>query len=303
MSDDLHPAYIEVTRRANQGAALVLRGVLLNLMLAMVKLAGGVFGHTYALIADAMESLIDVVTSLLVWVGFQVAKRPPDAEHPYGHGKAESLAALFVAGVMLAAAAWIAHHALREIQSPQVGPKAFTLPLLVGVVLVKLWFSRRLERQALASSSTSLAAESSHHGADALTSAAAFVGISIALIGGEGYESADDWAALAACAVIAGNGIKVALRALSEIMDSTTNVAIETTVRALAAEVAGVAAVEKCRVRKSGLSYLVDIHVIVQGDITVRAGHDIAHLVKDELMHSEHAITDVLVHIEPTHAE
>ncbi len=295
-----HPAQIELARRADQGAALVLRGVGLNLALAAVKFAGGIFGHTYALIADAVESLIDVATSLLVWGGFQVAKQPPDADHPYGHGKAEPLAALFVAGVMLAAAAWIAVHAVLEIRAPQRAPEVFTLPLLVAVVLVKLWFSRRLQRQGLASGSTALAAESSHHGADALTSAAAFIGIAVALVGGEGYETADDWAALAACAVIAGNGVKVALVALGEIMDGTANAAVETAVRALAATVSGVAAVEKCRVRKSGLSHLVDIHIIVQGDITVRAGHDIAHAVKDALMHSDHAVTDVLVHVEPT---
>ncbi len=300
MSQPPHPAHLEVTRRANLGAALVLRGVFLNLVLAAVKFAGGIFGHTYALIADAMESLIDVVTSLMVWFGFQVAKQPPDAEHPYGHGKAESLAALFVAVVMILAAVWIAVHALHEIRTPHTGPRAFTLPLLVGVVLVKLWFSRRLQKQGMDSGSTALAAESSHHGADALTSAAAFIGISIALIGGKGFETADDWAALAACAVIGGNGIKIALKAFGEIMDGTANTAIEVSVRELATAVPGVFAVEKCRIRKSGLSYLVDIHVIVQGDISVRAGHDIAHAVKDMLMHSDHAVTDVLVHIEPT---
>lgn len=295
-----HPAQIEVTRRADQGAALVLRGVLLNIVLAAAKFAGGVFGHTYALIADAIESMIDIVTSLLVWAGFQVAKQPPDAEHPYGHGKAEPLAALFVAAVMLTAAFWIAVHAVHEIRTPHVAPRAFTLPLLVAVVLVKLWFSRRLQRQGVASGSTALAAESSHHGADALTSAAAFIGIAIALVGGEGYETADDWAALAASVVIAANGIAVALKSLREIMDSTAHHELEQAVRSLSSGVSGVVAVEKCRVRKSGLSHLVDIHVIVQGDITVRAGHDIAHAVKDTLMHSDHSITDVLVHVEPT---
>lgn len=294
-----HPAQIEVARRADQGAALILRGVMLNIALAAIKFAGGILGHTYALIADAVESMIDIVTSLLVWVGFQVAKQPPDADHPYGHGKAEPLAALFVSGVMIAAAFWIAVHAVHEIRTPHLSPRPFTLPLLVGVVVVKLWFSRRLQKQGLASGSTALAAESTHHGADALTSAAAFVGILIALIGGEAYVTADDWAALAASVVIGGNGILVGAKALREIMDSTAHGELEQTVRTLAGAVEGVVAVEKCRVRKSGLSHLVDIHVIVDGEITVRAGHDIAHAVKDALTHSDHAITDALVHIEP----
>ncbi len=295
-----HPAHLEIARRADAGAALVLRGVFINIVLVGAKLAGGILGNTYALIADAVESLLDVVTSLLVWGGFQVAKRPPDNDHPYGHGKAEPLAALLVAMVILGAATWVAAHAVQEIRTPHRAPHVFTLPLLIVVVGVKLWFSRRLARQGVESGSTALVAESSHHGADAITSAAAFVGIAIAVVGGEGYEAADDWAALLACAVIAGNGIAVARRALSEIMDKAVNVELETEVRALAGSVAGVVAVEKCRVRKSGLSHLVDIHVIVVGEISVRAGHDIAHAVKDALMHSTHGISDVSVHVEPT---
>ncbi|MFH1497413.1 MAG: cation diffusion facilitator family transporter [Verrucomicrobiota bacterium] len=299
MNTPRHPAQVEVARRADQGAALILRGVVLNLVLALVKLAGGLLGNTYALIADAVESFIDVITSLLVWAGFQVAKQPPDAEHPYGHGKAEPLAALFVSGVMILAAVWIAVHAVHEIRVPHAPPRAFTLPLLVGVVIVKLWFSRRLQKQGLDSGSTALAAESTHHGADALTSAAAFVGIVVALIGGDAYATADDWAALAASVVIGANGILVGVKALREIMDSTAHGELEQAVRALASDVEGVIAIEKCRVRKSGLSHLVDIHVIVDGEITVRAGHDIAHAVKDALTHSDRTITDALVHIEP----
>jgi cation diffusion facilitator family transporter len=299
MSDGFSEHHAEVTRRAGAAAGLVLRGVALNLFLAALKLAGGVWGHTYALIADAVESFLDIFSSLLVWMGFRVASRPPDENHPYGHGKAEPLAAMAVALCIFAAAGWIAVHAVREIITPHQGPHWGTLPLVAFVVLVKYRFSRRLLAAGEKDGSTALGAEAWHHYADAVTSAAAFVGIAIAVLGGEGYEAADDWAALLACVVIALNGIGVFNRALGDVMDLAVPLAFETEVRAVAAAVAGVRGLDKCRVRKSGLSHLVDIHVEVDPDLTVSHGHDIAGAVKHALLRSPLRITDVMVHIEP----
>lgn len=287
-------------RRAQASARLVLRGIALNALLAVVKFAGGIFGHTYALIADGVESLVDILSSLIVWMGFRVASEPPDADHPYGHGKAEPLAALAVATFIFLAAGWIAWRAVHEIMTPHQGPHWLTLPLLVVVVAVKLWFSRRIAAAGTAVGSTALSVEAWHHYADAITSAAAFVGIAIGVIGGPGWEAADDWAALLACAVIAFNGVGMFNRALADVMDTAAPTAFENEVRAVALRVPGVRALDKCRVRKSGLSHLVDIHVRVDGELTVRAGHDIAHAVKDALLASgPHAISDVSVHIEP----
>lgn len=294
--DNLHAAQ----RDARRGAELVLRGIVLNAALALAKFAGGFFGHTYALVADAAESCLDIFSSVLVWAGFRVAARPPDANHPYGHGKAEPLAALAVAGFILAAAGFIALQAVREIITPHLGPKWWTLPLLAAVVAVKLWFSRRMRAAGREAGSTALGAEAVHHWTDAVTSAAAFVGIAIALWGGPGWESADDWAALLACAVIAANGVALLWRALGDVMDTAVPQEFENEVRALALRVPGVRALDKVRMRKSGLSHLVDIQVRVDGDLTVRAGHEIAHAVKDALLASAaHRITDVTVHIEP----
>jgi cation diffusion facilitator family transporter len=288
-------------RRAQESARLVLRGILLNAVLAAVKFAGGIFGHTYALIADGAESMIDILSSLLVWAGFRVAARPPDENHPYGHGKAEPLAALAVAVLIFAIAGWIGWSAIREILTPHRGPHWATLPLLAGVVAVKMWFSRRMNRAGEAAGSTGLKVEALHHYSDAVTSAAAFVGIAVAVWAGPGYETADDWAALLACAVILFNGVIMFNRALADVMDTAVSVAFENEVRAVALLVPGVDALDKCRVRKSGLSHLVDIQVRVDGELTVRAGHDIAHAVKDALLASApHAISDVTVHIEPT---
>ena len=292
--------HVRTLRRAEDGARLVLRGILLNAVLAAVKLAGGVLGHTYALVADAAESLLDILTSALVWAGFRVAAQPPDRDHPYGHGKAEPLAALLVAIVVFGMAGVVAWHAVQEIRTPHQAPAWWTLLVLAGVVATKVAFSRRLRRAGESVGSTALGAEALHHWSDALTSAAAFAGIAVALWAGPGWETADDWAALFACGVIAFNGAGMASKALTDIMDTAVPQAFEDEVRALAAAVPGVLALDKVRVRKSGLSHLVDIQVRVDGEIPVRAGHDIAHAVKDALIASApHAISDVTVHVEP----
>lgn len=289
-----------IRRRAEAGAALVLRGIVLNLALAGVKFAGGILGGTYALIADGIESLMDVLSSALVWAGFRVAAEPPDEDHPYGHGKAEPLAAMAVALFIFGAAAWIAVHAMHEIVTPHRTPHWATLPLLAGIVAVKAWFSRRLARAGESEGSTALGAEAWHHYSDALTSAAAFAGIAVAVAGGPGYESADDWAALLACVVIVINGARIFNRALRDVMDTAVPLEMENQVRAVALAVDGVRGLDKCRVRKSGLSHLVDIHVEVEPTLTVRAGHEIAHAVKDALVQSPLHISDVSVHIEPS---
>ena len=300
MPSELSQPHALARHDAERSARLVLRGILLNAVLAMAKFAGGIFGNTYALIADGAESTLDIFSSLLVWAGFRVAARPPDANHPYGHGKAEAVSGLAVAVFIFAMAGWVGFHAVHEIITPHLGPKWWTLPLLAGVVAAKVWFSRRMRVAGVEAGSTALGVEAMHHWSDALTSAAAFVGIAIALIGGEGWEAADDWAALFACLIIAFNGASTIMKALGDVMDTAVPAYFENEVRALALGVSGVRALDKVRMRKSGLSYLVDIQVQVDGELTVRAGHDIAHAVKDALLAStEHRISDVTVHVEP----
>lgn len=274
--------------------------MVLNVVLATVKFAGGIFGHTYALIADGAESLLDILSSLVVWAGFRVAAKPPDEDHPYGHGKAEPLTGLAVAVFIFLMAGWIAVHAVHEIMTPHEAPAWWTLLVLAGVVATKMWFSRRMGLAGEQQGSTTLGIEALHHYSDALTSAAAFIGICIALWGGQGWETADDWAALFACVIIGFNGVAIAGKALGDVMDTAAPTDFEHEVRALALAVAGVRALDKVRVRKSGLSHLVDIQVRVDGALTVRAGHEIAHAVKDALIASvPHTISDVTVHIEP----
>src|SRR4051812_11685455 len=253
MSVELARHHAATQQRAQESARLVLRGIALNALLAAAKFAGGIFGHTYALIADGAESLLDVVSSLVVWAGFQWAGQPPDEDHPYGHGKAEPLAGLMVAVFVFAMAGWVAFHAIHEIITPHQGPSWWTLPLLAGVVVTKVWFSRKIGEAGRNARSTALSIEALHHWSDAVTSAAAFVGIAIAVVGGKGWETADDWAALFACLVIAFNGIAMFLRALGDVMDTAVPISFEKEIRTLALTVPGVLALDKVRVRKSGL--------------------------------------------------
>jgi len=292
--------HIRTKRRAEESARLVLRGIVLNAILAAAKFAGGILGHTYALVADGAESLLDILSSLLVWAGFKVAAQPPDADHPYGHGKAEALAALGVAFFIFGMAAWVGWHAVHEIITPHRGPAWWTLLLLGAVIVTKVLYSRRVGAAGERMGSTALGVEALHHWSDAITSGAAFVGITVALAGGPGWETADDWAALFACVIIAFNGVGMLNKALGDVMDSAVPEKFENEVRAIALAVPGVGALHRVRTRKSGLSHLVDIQVRVDGGLTVREGHAIAHAVKDALMASvPHAISDVSVHVEP----
>jgi cation diffusion facilitator family transporter len=282
-----------------RGARIALMGMMVNVVLAAAKISAGLFGNSYVLIADGIESALDIAGSAVIWGGLKFAARPPDETHPYGHGKAEPLAAGLVAmGVLLASVA-LAIQSVREIFVPHHGPAAFTLVVLIVVVAVKEFLYRIVMRLGKNVESTAVLTDAWHHRADALTSVAAFIGISLALIGGEKWYSADDWAALFACAVIATNGWRLLFPALREMLDTAPRGEIVSKIQKAAASVEGVMNVEKCLVRKMGISFYVDLHVGVDGSISVREGHDIAHRVKDAIKDTDARIADVLVHVEP----
>jgi cation diffusion facilitator family transporter len=273
--------------------------IAVNIVLATIKIVVGLVGRSSALVADGIESSADIFTSGIVWVGFRISDRPPDRTHPYGHGKAESISAVVVSVSLLVAAVVIAMKALTEIQAPQHAPEWYTLLVLIVVIPLKETMFRVIHGIGTRIGSTSLRSDAWHHRTDALTSLAAFIGISIALIGGKGYESADDWAALAVCLLIAVNGGRLLVGALNEVMDAAAPEHVQEFVRKLALDTDSVVAVGKCRMRKSGLVIFMDIHIIVDGDITVRQGHDIAHRVETRLLDAVPEIRDVVVHIEP----
>lgn len=284
---------------AARGMRWMLQGVLINAVLALVKVLSGMLGNSYALIADGIESTLDILGSLLVWGGLHISSAPPDSDHPYGHGKAEPLAAMVVALTLVGAAVALAIESVREILIPHHAPAPFTLVVLIGVVAVKETLYRTVFKVGEAIGSTAVKGDAWHHRSDALTSACAFVGITVGLIMGKGYESADDWATLAACLIIAYNGYRIFRPALAEMMDAAPHPEIEGRIRGIAGQVSGVQGLDKCLVRKSGLVYFVDLHVLVEGQLTVQEGHYIGHRVKDVLKTSGLPIADVLVHLEP----
>jgi cation diffusion facilitator family transporter len=286
-------------QKARAGLEVVGNAIAVNLVLALVKISVGVVGNSYALIADGIESTADIFSSLVVWSGLQVSAKPPDQNHPYGHGKAESLAGLAVALFLMGAAIFIAAQAIQEISAPHTPPAWYTLLVLAVIIVIKEGLFRRMFRVGSELDSSSLRSDAWHHRSDAITSGAAFIGISIALIGGEQYAAADDWAALLACVIIFANGVRLLRPAMDEVMDASAPENVRERVVALAAAVEGVQAIEKCRIRKSGLGYLMDIHVEVDGEVSVTEGHSIGHRVKDRLVDSSLQISDVVIHIEP----
>jgi cation diffusion facilitator family transporter len=283
----------------NQAVNAPVFGIFINAMLAAVKITGGIIGSSGALIADGIESCADIASSIVVWSGLKISLKPADEDHPYGHGKAEPLAAVVSAAALVIAAVLIAVESINQIRNPHEMPKWYTLVILAGVVAVKYTLSRFVSGIGETVGSTALKTDALHHLSDAITSAAAFVGIVIALIGGDGYESADDWAALVTCLMITYNGVSMLKTGVNELLDTAPAKEYEEKIRAVAESVEGVRAVEKCLLRKSGLLFLIDIHVEVDAELPVWKGHDIAHRVKDALLASEHGVADVLVHIEP----
>jgi len=281
------------------GMKTTLLGIIISIVLVFLKGIAGHLGHSYALIADATETGADVISSALLWVGLRIALKRPDEEHPYGHGKAEPLAAVVISLFLVAAALWIAYHSYQFITTAHSLPEKFTLWILVVVIIIKETMFRYVLKVGKKINSQAVKADAYHHRSDAITSVAAFIGITIALIGGKGYEGADDWAALIASGLIIYNAIGLLRPALAEIMDAAPSDEIVMKVRQLAASVPNVSAIEKCYVRKMGFDYYVDLHIQVDGKFSVTEGHRIAHLVKDTILKSDLRVIDVLVHIEP----
>jgi len=274
--------------------------ILGNLGLATIKALAGIFGNSFALVADAIESAGDTCSSILVLIGIRYANKLPDANHPYGHGRAEPLVTFIVVGFLIVSAVVIAIQSIDNIRNPHEAPESYTLWILGGIIMWKEASYRFVIRRSKETNSSSLKADAWHHRSDALTSIAAFIGISIAVVGGPNWVTADDWAALAACALISYNGIRLFRPALDELMDTAPSKELEHEVREVAAKVPGVIEIEKCRIRKMGLEFYVDIHVGVDETISVREGHEIAHAVKNALREANDTVADVLVHIEPS---
>jgi cation diffusion facilitator family transporter len=293
------PPGLRARELAAKGRKSTVIGMWLNGLLAIGKITGGVLGHSFALVADGIESLADIFSSVIVYLGLMYAVKPRDDDHPYGHGKGEPIAALAVGLALVGAGISITIQSVREIMTPHSLPAPFTLIVLAGVLVVKESLFHHVIRVGKGIDSIAVQVDAWHHRSDVITSALAFVGISIALIGGRGWESADDWAAFIASFIILFNAFHQIRPALAELSDVAPPNTIQKQVKDIAKLVPGVVALEKCFVRKMGFEFFVDLHVIVDGDLTVKEGHRIAHEVEDAILNAYPRIADVLVHIEP----
>lgn len=270
-----------------------------NASLAIIKGLAGVFGNSYALIADAIESTTDIFSSLLVLFGIKYSNRPADDNHPYGHGRAEPLITFLVVGFLITSATIIGYESINNIGTPHELPKSWTLYVLGIIIIWKEYSFRLVMKRSIESNSSSLRADAWHHRSDAITSIAAFIGISIALFLGKGYESADDWAALFAAGFILYNSYLIFRPALGEIMDEHLYDDLVEEIRKVSHQVPGIIDTEKCFIRKAGMKYHVDLHAIVNATITVKEGHDLAHNLKDTLRQEIPELGHVLIHVEP----
>ncbi|MEZ4722148.1 MAG: cation diffusion facilitator family transporter [Flavobacteriales bacterium] len=270
-----------------------------NVGLALIKAVAGILGNSYALVADAIESTTDVFASLLVLFGLTYAKRPADENHPYGHGKIEPLMTFVVVAFLVTSATVIAYESILHIQTPHKTPASWTLIVLGGIILWKEVSYQIVAKKSRETKSTSLRAEAWHHRSDAITSVMAFLGISVAVVMGEGYETADDWAALLASGFIIYNSYLIFRPALGEIMDEHQYDALVAEIRVRANEVDGIEGTEKCFIRKSGIKFHVDLHAMVDANIPVKEGHAISHELKDHLRSTIPNLGHVLIHIEP----
>lgn len=287
-------------QKQNLAVRTVIFSILTNAVLAGIKFLAGIFGNSYALIADGIESTVDIFSSFLVLIGLKYAERPADENHPYGHGKAEPLITFLVVAFLIVSAFTIAWQAISNIQTPHELPAYWTLYVLGVIILWKEISYQVVMSRSKKLKSSSLKAEAWHHRADAITSIAAFIGISIAIFGGEGFEVADDYAALVACGFILYNCYGIFRPALGEVMDENNFSELTQEIREISLKVEGIEGTEKCFIRKAGMTYHVDLHAHVKGDLTVTEGHDIAHKLKDTLRKKIPQLGNVLIHIEPS---
>jgi cation diffusion facilitator family transporter len=295
------PQHLQTQTMTNEQTAIKATyfSIIGNAALAIIKGIAGVFGNSYALIADAIESTTDIFSSFLVLFGIKYSNKPADENHPYGHGRAEPLITFLVVGFLITSATIIAYESIQNIGTPHELPKPWTL-IILGVIIIWKEISYRLViKKSKQTNSSSLKADAWHHRSDAITSIAAFIGISIALFLGKGYESADDWAALFASGFILYNSYLIFRPALGEIMDEHLYDDLIGDIRNVAATVNGIIGTEKCFIRKAGMKYHIDLHAIVDANISVKQGHDLAHHLKDVLHSKMPQLGHILIHIEP----
>jgi cation diffusion facilitator family transporter len=281
------------------GQRIAALGMLVSAMLAVIKIAAGVRGHSTAVFSDGLESAGDVFASGVVLLGLTLAAKPADADHPYGHGRAEILSGLFIGLVLTAGGALISFAALERLGHARTAPATFVVwPLVISLAakatmaIFKFRYGRRI-------SSSALTADAWNDAVDCLSAAAALAGVGLALRDPVRFLDADQYGGFVVGLIVVWIGLRVAWDTALQLMDTMPGEDLMSQIRSVAATVAGVRGVEKCFARKTGLRYHVDLHLEVDPEMTVRQSHDIAHRVRLRIRERLNWVADVLVHVEP----
>jgi cation diffusion facilitator family transporter len=299
VSEALEAARSNPERSLQRGQGSALRGILLNGSLGGAKMAAGLLGHSYAMVADACESFSDVLGSCVTLYGLRLAAEPADVSHPSGHGRAETLASAITALALCGIGGLIFWHALDSIGEPRPAPSHWTLFILVPVIIAKEWMFHFLSGQGREIGSLALKAEAWHQRSDVVTSIAALFGIIVAWIGGPGWNHADSWAAMAASLWLMGTGLWLVGPALHELMEGSVDPALLDFISETSQRCPGILGIDKIWVRKLGMRLMVDMHVEVDPAISVQEGHRLSHEMKARLQAELPQVRDVMVHVEP----
>ncbi|MGA2135699.1 MAG: cation diffusion facilitator family transporter [Bryobacteraceae bacterium] len=281
------------------GQRVALSGMIVSAALAAIKVTIGLMGGSQAVVADGLESFGDVFASGIVLLGLTLANRPPDWNHPYGHGRVETITGLFVGMMLGAAGVAISTNAFLHLGSVDGPPATYVVwPLIasaaVKIVLsgVKFHFGRKIR-------SAALMADAWHDSVDIFSALVALVAVSFTILAPHKFASADHWGAFAVGLIVVLTGLRVSRDTALQLMDTMPDSETMAKIRDVAVTVPGVQGIEKCYARKTGLQYHVDLHLEVNPEITVRQSHDIATQVRIVIKETLPWVADVLIHVEP----
>lgn len=267
--------------------------------LALIKIFAGVWGHSTAVVADGLESAADVFASGFVLFGLTIAAKPADREHPYGHGRVETLTGLVIGMALIAGGIAISYGSIRQIGQPHdtlatfvIGPLILSLAAKTGLAAIKFRYGRQM-------ASAALTADAWNDAMDTVSAAAALVAVGLTLSDPARFAEADRYGGCVVGAIVVLAGLRVAHEASLQLMDTMPAGQMIEQIRAAAMSVEGVRGVEKCFARKTGLKYHVDLHLEVDPEMTVRQSHGLAHDVRERIMERLPWVADVLMHVEP----
>jgi len=289
-----------VTSKTSIGKRVAVVSIAVSALLALAKILIGLVGHSTAVVADGFESAGDVVASSFVLFGFAIASRPPDEDHPYGHGRYETLTGLIVGLVLLLGGVGICYRSLQNVAGIHPPPAAYGLwPLLVSMVAkallsgIKFKYGRRI-------GSSALVADAWNDFVDIISAVAAATALGLTLYDPARFWAADHYGGFAVGLIVVFTGIRVAKETSERLTDTMPSSELLAEIRTVANSVAGVRSVEKCYARSTGLQYHVDLHIDVDPDMSVRDSHEIATNVRFTLREQLDWVADVLVHVEPS---